>query len=50
MSWPFIIIRHTGGINDTPDAFAQRTSPRIRRLEGLFAPGIFRVFKFVKKP
>ena len=23
MSWPFIIIRHTGGINDTPDAFAQ---------------------------
>ena len=29
---------------------AQRTSSRIRRLEGLFAPGIFRVFKFVKKP
>ena len=29
---------------------AQRTSSRIRRLEGLFAPGIFRVFKFVKQP
>ena len=27
---------------------AQRTSSRIRRLEGLFAPGIARVFKFAK--
>ena len=29
---------------------AQRTSPRIRRLDGLFAPGISRVFKFVTQP